>query len=126
MAASIEAIRSAWPDNRLIVAFQPHRYSRTRDLFDDFSLVLADTDVLLLTEVYAAGEEPISGADGRALSAAIRARGQVNPIFVEDVHDLPTTIHNIIQDGDVLLTLGAGNIGAIAQQLPKTLRGLST
>ena len=106
-----------------MIAFQPHRYSRTRDLFEDFSRVLADTDALLLTEIYAAGEEPVAGADGRALCAAIRARGRVNPIFVENINDLPEALLDVLEDGDVLLTLGAGNIGALAAELPKKLTG---
>jgi len=119
--ASIKAIRTAWPDRRLVVVFQPHRYTRTHDLFEDFSKVLATPDVLVLTEVYAAGESVIAGADGRSLSAAIRARGQVNPIFVENIKDVPNTLVNIINDGDVVLTLGAGNVGALAAELPETL-----
>ncbi|MCW8854093.1 MAG: UDP-N-acetylmuramate--L-alanine ligase [Gammaproteobacteria bacterium] len=121
IAATLDAARNGWSDRRLVVAFQPHRYTRTRDLFEDFSRVLADTDTLLLTEIYAAGEEPIAGADGRALCAAIRARGRVNPIFVEDINDLPEALLDVLEDGDVLLTLGAGNIGALAAELPKKL-----
>ncbi len=120
--ASIKAIRTAWPDRRLLVVFQPHRYSRTHDLFEDFSQVLATPDVLVLSEVYAAGESVIAGADGRSLSAAIRARGLVNPIFVEDIKDVPNTLENILQDGDVVLTLGAGNVGALAAELPAALQ----
>ena len=119
--ASIKAIRTAWPDRRLLVVFQPHRYSRTQDLFEDFSQVLATPDVLLLSEVYAAGEAPIAGADGRSLSAAIRTRGQVNPIFVEQIEDVPNVLSNIIQDGDVVLTLGAGSVGLLASTLPEKL-----
>ncbi|MCW8910596.1 MAG: UDP-N-acetylmuramate--L-alanine ligase [Gammaproteobacteria bacterium] len=121
IAATLDAARNGWSNRRLVVAFQPHRYTRTRDLFEDFSRVLADTDTLLLTEIYAAGEEPIAGADGRALCAAIRARGRVNPIFVEDINDLPEALLDVLEDGDVLLTLGAGNIGALAAELPKKL-----
>jgi len=120
--ASIKAIRTAWPDRRLLVVFQPHRYSRTHDLFEDFSQVLATPDVLVLSEVYAAGESVIAGADGRSLSAAIRARGLVNPIFVEDIKDVPNTLGHIIQNGDVVLTLGAGNVGALAAELPAALQ----
>lgn len=119
--ASIKAIRTAWPDRRLLVVFQPHRYSRTHDLFEDFSQVLATPDVLLLSEVYAAGESPIAGADGRSLSAAIRARGQVNPVFVEQIDDVPNVLSNIIKDGDVILTLGAGSVGLLASTLPEQL-----
>ena len=121
VAASIKAIRTAWPERRMVVVFQPHRFTRTQDLFEDFSQVLADTDVLILTEVYAAGEAMIAGADGRSLAAAIRARGQVNPVFVDDINSVPDTLKNIIQDDDVVLTLGAGNVGAIAASLPEQL-----
>lgn len=121
IAATLAAARTGWPDRRLVVAFQPHRYSRTRDLFEDFSRVLADTDALLLTEVYSAGEAHIVGADGRALCAAIRARGRVNPVFVEDIQDLPQALLDVLQDGDVVLTLGAGSIGALASRLPQEL-----
>lgn len=119
--ATLEAARGAWSDRRIVVVFQPHRYTRTRDLFEDFSKVLSEADTLLLTEVYAAGEEPIAGADGRALCAAIRARGKVNPVFVEDLNELNESILNVIKDGDVLLTLGAGSIGSIAEKLPGAL-----
>ncbi len=119
--ATLEAARGAWSDRRIVVVFQPHRYTRTRDLFEDFSKVLSEADTLLLTEVYAAGEEPISGADGRALCAAIRARGKVNPVFVEDLNDLNESILNVIENGDVLLTLGAGSIGSIAEKLAGAL-----
>lgn len=123
VAASIAATRNAWPDKRLVVVFQPHRFTRTRDLFEDFSQVLSDADVLILTEVYAAGEEHIVGADGRALCAAIRTRGKVNPIFVEDVEDLDTELLSVLRDGDLLLTMGAGSIGRVAAQLKESLEG---
>jgi UDP-N-acetylmuramate--alanine ligase len=116
LAATIQAAREGWPQRRLVVAFQPHRYTRTRDLIDDFSAVLAGCDALLITEVYAAGEAPISGADGRALCRAIRARGG-NPVFVENVHDLPTLLADTLRANDLLLTLGAGNIGQVAAGL---------
>lgn len=121
ISATVDAVRAAWPGRRLVVAFQPHRYTRTRDLFDDFGAVLSGIDVLLLTEVYPAGETPISGADGRALARAIRARGRTDPIFVADVQQLPAMLHDVIRPNDVLLTLGAGNIGQIAATLPETL-----
>lgn len=121
VAATLEAIRSGWPERRLVVAFQPHRYSRTHDLFDDFVHVLSSVDVLVLLEVYAAGEEPLVGADGRALARAIRARGQVDPVFVEAPEELAGVLPGILQEGDVLLTLGAGNVGAIAASLPQLL-----
>jgi len=121
VAATLRATRNAWPDKRLVAVFQPHRYTRTRDLFEDFSRVLAECDVLLLTEVYAAGEELIAGADGRALCAAIRARGKVNPIFIEDVEQLGNDLKTILLDGDLVLTMGAGSIGRVASQLKKSL-----
>jgi len=111
IAATLEATREAWPQRRLVTVFQPHRYSRTQDLMDDFSQVLGHVDPLLITEVYAAGEAPIAGADGRALCRSIRARGRVTPIFVEDMDDLPTLLADIVRPGDVVLTMGAGNIG---------------
>ena len=123
LAATIKTIRAQWPERRLVMAFQPHRYSRTRDLFDDFSQVLSEADVLLLTEVFPAGEEPVAGADGRSLSRSIRNRGSVDPIFVEDVNELPNALIDVIKDGDILLTAGAGNIGAVAASLPQTLAG---
>lgn len=121
IAATLAAARTGWSNRRLVVAFQPHRYTRTRDLFEDFSRVLADTDTLFLTEIYSAGETPVAGADGRALCAAIRARGRVNPIFIENINDLPAALLDVLEDGDVLLTLGAGNIGSLAAELPKIL-----
>ena len=121
VAATLEALKQAWPDKRSVVVFQPHRYSRTRDLFEDFVNVLSTVDVLILLDVYAAGEESIRGADGRALSSAIRVRGQVNPVFVENSKDLAQILIGIIQPGDVLLTMGAGNVGHIASQLPQQL-----
>ena len=121
VAATIHAVRKGWPDNRLVVVFQPHRYTRTRDLFEDFSMVLSEVDVLVLLEVYAAGELPIAGADGRALARAIRMRGQVDPVFVEDINDVPQALSGVLKDGDILLTLGAGNIGAAAAGLKEAL-----
>jgi len=117
LAAIIDAVREGWPERRLVVAFQPHRYSRTRDLFDDFAEVLCAPDVLLLSEVYPAGEAPIAGADGRALARAVRSRGRLDPIFVEDVRRLADTLAGVLADGDLLLTLGAGNIGAVSAGL---------
>lgn len=117
LAATIDALRGSWPDRRLMMAFQPHRYTRTRDLLDDFAGVLAGVDVLLLTEVYPAGEDPIVGADGRALARAIRSRGQVEPVFVEEVDDLPEVVAGLLRQGDLLVTCGAGSIGAVASGL---------
>lgn len=121
IAATLEALRQAWPDRRSVIVFQPHRYTRTRDLFEDFVHVLSSVDVLILLDVYSAGESRISGADGRALCRAIRMRGQVDPIFVEDLEDLAPVLAGIIKADDVLLTMGAGNVGHIATQLPHTL-----
>ena len=114
--ATIKAIRSGWPDRRLVMVYQPHRYTRTRDLYEDFVQVLSDVDVLLLMEVYPAGETPIPGADGRNLCRSIRQRGNVDPIFVERPELLEGLVGQALQDGDILLTQGAGNIGAIAQE----------
>ena len=122
IAATVAAARASWPERRLVVVFQPHRYTRTHDLLDDFSTVLADIDTLLVTEVYAAGEAPISGADGRALCRAIRARGKTEPIFLEDVNTLPQALGDVLRGNDVLLTMGAGSIGGVAAALPQTLR----
>ena len=122
IAPTLAAVRSGWPQRRLVVVFQPHRYSRTHDLFDDFIQVLSGVDVLVLSEVYAAGEAPISGADGRSLSRGIRARGHVDPVFVEKLEMLPEVLNDILHDGDVLLTLGAGDIGAAAAQLAAAAR----
>ncbi len=123
VAATLTAARKAWPERRVVLAFQPHRYSRTRDLFEDFAQVLSEADVLVLLEVYAAGEQPQGGDDGRALARAIRLRGKVDPVFVEDIEELPQILRGLLRDGDVLLTLGAGSIGAAAVQLPKQLTG---
>ncbi len=115
--AVLEAVRGAWPERRLVLAFQPHRFTRTRDLFDDFAQVLAEVDVLALLDVYPAGEKPIAGADGRSLSRAIRTRGKVDPVFVEQTADLPAALPGLLRDGDLLLLMGAGDIGAMAAQL---------
>jgi len=123
IAPTLAAVRAGWPGRRLVVVFQPHRYSRTHDLFDDFIKVLSSVDVLVLGEVYAAGETPISGADGRALSRGIRARGHVDPVFVESLDSLPEVLKDLLQDGDVLLTLGAGDIGSAAARLVGDLTG---
>jgi UDP-N-acetylmuramate--alanine ligase len=115
--AVLNALRGAWPERRLVLAFQPHRFSRTRDLFDDFAQVLSEVDTLILLDVYPAGEKPIVGADGRSLSRAIRTRGKVDPIFVEQTTDLPAVLPGLLRDGDLLLLMGAGDIGAMAVQL---------
>jgi len=119
--ATIDAIRGGWPQRRLVIAFQPHRYTRTRDLLDDFAQVLSTVDALLVLEVYPAGEKPISGADGRSLCRAIRSRSHVEPVFVEQIDDLAAVLKEILLDGDILLTLGAGSIGAATALLPEQL-----
>ena len=117
VAVTLAAARSAWPQRRMVMAYQPHRYSRTRDLYEDFTKVLSGVDVLLLLEVYSAGEAVIPGADSRSLCRSIRARGQLDPIYVAGPADLPAALADVLQDGDVVLTQGAGNIGALAKQL---------
>jgi UDP-N-acetylmuramate--alanine ligase len=117
LAAVFAAARGGWPERRLVVGFQPHRYSRTRDLLDDFANVLAEADVLVLTEVYPAGEAPIAGADGRALARAVRARGKVDPVLISHPRELKDTLPTLLRDGDLLLLLGAGDIGAAAVEL---------
>jgi UDP-N-acetylmuramate--alanine ligase len=121
IAASLEAIQQGWAGRRVVLAFQPHRYTRTRDLLDDFAEVLASADVLLITEVYAAGEAPIADADGRAICRAVRTRGRVEPVFCARVEELGATLAPLLKDGDVLVTMGAGNISAVAHELPKRL-----
>jgi UDP-N-acetylmuramate--alanine ligase len=115
--ATLKAARQSFPDRRLVLMFQPHRYTRTRDCFEDFVHVLSQVDVLLLLDVYSAGEKPIAGADGRTLARSIRARGLVEPIFIEKTEDLPALLKTILQPNDVLLTQGAGTVGAIAIEL---------
>ena len=117
MAATLAAARGAYPNRRLVLVFQPHRYRRTRDLFEDFVAVLNTVDHLVLTEVYAAGEEPIVAADSRALARAIRVLGKLEPIYCEQVNDLPATLLNVLQDGDVVLNMGAGSINKVPQAL---------
>lgn len=112
ISATVKAVKSAWPGEGLTVVFQPHRYTRTRDLFDDFSQVLNEVDRLILLEVYAAGEAPIKGADGRALSRAIRSRGRIEPVFVAELDELEAVLAGVVEDNDNLLMLGAGSIGA--------------
>ncbi|MBK5968229.1 UDP-N-acetylmuramate--L-alanine ligase [Thiorhodovibrio winogradskyi] len=121
VAATLAAIRQGWPGRRLVLAFQPHRYTRTMEQFEDFAAVLSDVDVLLLCEVYPAGEQPLPGADGRSLSRAIRARGQVDPVFVADLEEVPGVLGHLLEDGDMVLVSGAGDIGALAARLPEHL-----
>jgi UDP-N-acetylmuramate--alanine ligase len=119
VAATLEAMRQGYPNRRLVLAFQPHRYTRTHDLIDDFGKVLSSVDVLLVTEVYAAGETPIPGADGRAICRAVRSRGLVEPLFVDKVEELAESLKDVIHDGDVIVSMGAGNISAVAHALPE-------
>ena len=122
MAATLAAARGAWPDRRIVLAFQPHRYTRTRDCFEDFVRVLGTADAVLLTEVYAAGEAPVVAADGRSLTRALRVAGRVEPVFVENVAELPAAIAVNARDGDVLLCMGAGSIGAVPGKLVEMLQ----
>ena len=115
LEATITAARNGWPEKRIVTVFQPHRYTRTRDLFDEFSQVLASSDIVVLTDIYPAGEEAIDGIDSGALCQSIRARGRVNPILVSDVHDIPRELPCMLEDDDLVLLLGAGNIGQVAQ-----------
>ena len=117
VAATIDAVRAAWPERRVVMCYQPHRYSRTRDLYDDFTQVLSKVDCLLLLEVYAAGEKPIAGADGRSLAQSIRNRNMVDPIFVAKPEDIPAQLAHVIKDGDVVITQGAGNINSVIKTL---------
>ncbi|MBS0463017.1 MAG: UDP-N-acetylmuramate--L-alanine ligase, partial [Proteobacteria bacterium] len=122
LQAVFDAARAGWPEKRLVVAFQPHRYTRTRDLLDDFAQVLSGVDALLLADVYPAGEAPIVGADAKALARAIRARGRIDPVLVGPVRELPALLADVLADGDLLLVMGAGDIGHVAQELAQ--RGL--
>jgi len=121
IAATLDAVRQAHGGRRIVLAFQPHRYSRTHDLLDDFAGVLAGADALLVTEVYAAGEAAIPGADGRAICRAVRSRGQVEPVFVEKADELPQALAALIEPGDVIVMMGAGSISAVAHELPARL-----
>ncbi len=121
IAATIEAARQGWPGRRVVLVFQPHRFSRTRDLLDDFATVLSDVDVLVLLDVYAAGEAPIAGADGRAIARAVRSRGSVEPVFVESLDAVLPVLEDLLENNDLLLTMGAGDIGAFAADLPGAL-----
>ncbi|MBX9893618.1 MAG: UDP-N-acetylmuramate--L-alanine ligase [Nitrosomonas sp.] len=120
MDATIKAARGAFPGRRLVVVFQPHRYTRTRDVFEDFTRVLSQADLLLLTEVYPAGEEPIVAADSKSLARAIRVQGKVEPIYIEEVDDLADAVLGVVQDGDVVLVMGAGSVARVAPQIAQT------
>ena len=115
--ATLASARAAWPERRLVVVFQPHRYTRTRDLYDDFAEVLSKADVLIMLDVYAAGEEVIPGADGRSLCRSIRQRGALDPIFVATPNEVPAVLAEVLKDGDVVLTQGAGNVGQLSRKL---------
>ena len=119
--ATLSAAKSGYPERRVVLVFQPHRYTRTHDLMDDFATVLSEADVLVLLDVYAAGEEPIAGADGRAMARAVRTRGALEPVFVESLDDLQPVLEAVLADGDLVLTMGAGDIGAYAARLPALL-----
>lgn len=121
MEATLAAARGAWPDRRIVLAFQPHRYTRTRDCFEDFVRVLSQADAVLLTDVFAAGEAPLIAADGRALSRALRVAGRVEPIFIENVEELPQAIADFVMDGDVVLIMGAGSVSRVPAKLGEVL-----
>lgn len=126
IAATLAAARSGWPEKRVVLVFQPHRYTRTRDLMDDFAAVLSEADVSIVLDVYAAGEAAIAGADGRAIARAIRSRGAVEPVFVETLDELLPVLEGLIAEGDMILTMGAGDIGAYAAGLPDLLKRKSS
>jgi UDP-N-acetylmuramate--alanine ligase len=117
MAATLSAARGAFPGRRLVLAFQPHRYSRTRDCFEDFVKVIQQADAVLLAEVYAAGEAPIVAADGRSLARALRVAGKLEPVFVDDIAAMPQAILDNAREGDVVLCMGAGSIGSVAARV---------
>jgi UDP-N-acetylmuramate--alanine ligase len=119
MAATIAAARGAFPGRRIVLAFQPHRYTRTRDLFEDFVKVLSSVDELVLADVYPAGEAPIVAADGRALARAVRVAGKVEPVFVETVAEVPEAVRGRLKDGDVVISMGAGSVANVAPELAK-------
>jgi UDP-N-acetylmuramate--alanine ligase len=120
MAATLAAARGAFPGRRLVLAFQPHRFTRTRDLFEDFVRVLSTADALVLADVYPAGEAPIAAADGRTLARALRVAGQVDPVFVESAAEMAAAVRSVVRDGDVVVTMGAGSIGGLAPDLAQS------
>ncbi len=124
MAATLEAARGAYPGRRIVLAFQPHRYTRTRDVFEDFVAVLGQADAVLLAEVYAAGEPPIIAADGRSLARAVRVAGKTEPLFVDDIKAMPQAILDVARDGDVVLCMGAGSVGTVPQQVVDLARSV--
>jgi len=117
VAATVAALRDGWPEARLVMIYQPHRYTRTKDLYEDFVKVLSDVDVLLMLEVYSAGEEAIPGADSRSLCRSIRARGRIDPVYVQDDEDIRKVLTEVLRDGDIVITQGAGSVGLLARQL---------
>lgn len=117
--ATIDALRAGWPDARLVMIYQPHRYTRTKDLYDDFVKVLSEVDVLLMLDVYAAGESPIPGADSRSLCGSLRQRGKVDPIYVQDEDEVQSVLRDVLRDGDIVITQGAGSVGNLARKLGK-------
>jgi UDP-N-acetylmuramate--alanine ligase len=117
LRATLNAARNGWPGRRIVAVFQPHRYTRTRDLFDDFGNVLSEADCVVLTDVYSAGEAAIDGIDSRAMCHSIRARGKVDPILIPDVADIAAELPSMLRPGDLVLLLGAGNIGHVAEQI---------
>jgi UDP-N-acetylmuramate--alanine ligase len=121
IAATLAAARAGWPERRIVLVFQPHRYTRTRDLMDDFANVVSEADVAVVLEVYAAGEDPIAGADGRAIARAVRTRGAVEPVFVESLDELQPVLESVLAEGDLVLLMGAGDIGTYAASLPDLL-----
>ncbi len=125
MAATLAAARGAFPQRRLVLAFQPHRYSRTRDCFEDFIKVLGQADAVLLSEVYAAGEAPIVAADGRSLARSVRLAGRIEPVFVDDIAAMPQAIVENARAGDVVLCMGAGSIGAVPAKVVELMGGAS-
>jgi UDP-N-acetylmuramate--alanine ligase len=122
VAATLEAARHAWPGRRLVLVFQPHRFTRTQELFEDFVQILSDADLLILCEVYPAGETPLPGADSRTLSRAIRARGEMDPVLARDLSEVPRLLQTLLEDGALVLTMGAGDIGSLATRLPDLLQ----
>jgi len=123
MAATLAAARGAYPGRRLVLAFQPHRYTRTRDLFEDFVRVMSSADAVVLAEVYAAGEAPIVAADGRSLARALRVLGKVDPVFVENIADFPETLLSVLKDGDVVINMGAGSINSVPAKIVNIVSG---
>jgi len=119
VGATISALRDGWPDNRLVMIYQPHRYSRTKDLYEDFVDVLCEADVLLMLEVYSAGEKKVPGADSKSLCRSIRMRGKVDPVYVQDESDVHEILQGLLQPGDIVLTQGAGSVGSLAKRLAK-------